>query len=138
MERYTQRDRDGKAVIRGDSVYSDWGVPEGFRGDAIDRLAAYEDTGVEPEDFKKAFNEEAVLKLAAQVLGTTPDCLRELVKAQDEGLIQPMSCAGCRYDKTGDLAEYTAHCMRCIRNRYPDDRHDPAEAEEALGAGGPC
>lgn len=44
-------------------------------------LAAYEDTGLEPEDFKKAFNEEACLKLAAQYLGTTPDHLRSLVEA---------------------------------------------------------
>lgn len=44
----------------------------------VDRLAAYEDTGLEPEDFKKVFNEDAVLNLAGQVLGVTPDRLREL------------------------------------------------------------
>lgn len=49
----------------------------------LDRLAAYEDTGLGPEEIKKTFNEEAVLQLAAQALGTTPERLRELVKARD-------------------------------------------------------
>ena len=48
---------------------------------AVDRLAAYEDTGLEPEDIKRAFNEAAVLKLAGQALGITPDRLRELAQA---------------------------------------------------------
>ena len=49
--------------------------------DIFDRLAAYEDTGLEPEDIKRAFNEAAVLKLAGQALGITPDRLRELAQA---------------------------------------------------------
>nr|DAG65499.1 MAG TPA: hypothetical protein [Caudoviricetes sp.] len=44
----------------------------------VERLAAYEDTGLEPEDMKKAFNENAVLKLAGEMLGMEPDRLREL------------------------------------------------------------
>lgn len=55
-------------------------------GPHIDRLAAYEDTGLEPEDLKRAFNEDAVLKLAGQALGITPERLRELVQADNEGL----------------------------------------------------
>ena len=49
--------------------------------DVIDRLAAYEDKGLEPEDFEKAFSENAILKLSGQVLGIEPDRLRELAKA---------------------------------------------------------
>jgi hypothetical protein len=52
--------------------------------DVCDRLAAYEDTGLEPEDLKRAFNEDAVLKLAGQALGITPDRLRELAQADRE------------------------------------------------------
>ena len=52
---------------------------------AVDRLAVYEETGLEPEDFKRAFNEAAVLKLAGQALGITPDRLRELAQADREG-----------------------------------------------------
>ena len=55
-------------------------------GPHVDRLAAYEDTGLEPEDLKRAFNEDDVLKLAGQALGITPERLRELVQADNEGL----------------------------------------------------
>ena len=53
--------------------------------DAANRLAAYEDTGLEPEDLKKTFNEDAILKLAAQALNTTPDHLRDIIKAEQDG-----------------------------------------------------
>ncbi len=49
------------------------------------RLAAYEETGLEPEDMKRAFNEDAVLKLAGQALGMSPDRLRELAQAEKTG-----------------------------------------------------
>lgn len=48
------------------------------------RLAAYEDTGLEPDDIKRVFNEDAVLNLAGQALGITPDRLRELAQADKE------------------------------------------------------
>ena len=47
-------------------------------------LQAYKDTGLEPEDFKRAFHEDAVLKLAGQALGIAPDRLRELAQADRE------------------------------------------------------
>lgn len=50
-----------------------------------DRLAAYEDTGLEPEDIKQVCTEEAILKLAGQLLGITPDRLHELAEADREG-----------------------------------------------------
>ena len=62
---------------------------------AVDRLAAYEKTGMEPEDFERAFNEAAILKLAGQALGITPDRLRELAQADKEG-ISP--CTFCRFN----------------------------------------
>lgn len=54
-------------------------------GPHVDRLAAYEEAGLEPEDFKQAFSEDTILKLAGQALGITPDRLRELKQADDEG-----------------------------------------------------
>ena len=54
-------------------------------GPHVDRLAAYEEAGLEPEDFKRAFSEDTILKLAGQALGITPDRLRELKQADDEG-----------------------------------------------------
>lgn len=60
--------------------------------DAANRLAAYEDTGLEPEDLKKAFNETAILKLAAQALSTTPDHLRDLLQAEQDGRLVVLPC----------------------------------------------
>lgn len=36
--------------MSGDGIYSDWGAPEKFYGYEVDRLAAYEDTGLEPQE----------------------------------------------------------------------------------------
>jgi uncharacterized protein YdeI (YjbR/CyaY-like superfamily) len=69
MERYTYFDSGKFRLKIDDTEYS---------GDWVDRLAAYEETGLEPEDMKKAFNEDATLKLAGQILGVTPGRLREL------------------------------------------------------------
>ncbi|MBQ5929016.1 MAG: hypothetical protein IIW96_07600 [Oscillibacter sp.] len=57
-----------------------------------ERLKAYEDTGLEPEDFKKAFNEGALLKLTAQHLGTTPDRLREWAQTDKEDRLVALPC----------------------------------------------
>lgn len=84
MERATQKDERGYYLV-GDGIYSDEGTPEKFRGDDVDRLAAYEDTGLEPEDFKRTFTEDAPLKLTGQLLGVMPDRLRELAQADKEG-----------------------------------------------------
>ena len=56
------------------------------------RLAAYEEIGLEPEDMKKAFNEDATLKLAGQILGVTPGRLRELAQAEKEGRLVVLPC----------------------------------------------
>lgn len=41
-----------------------------------ERLREYERTGITPEDLKRVFNEDAILKLAGQVLGVEPSSLR--------------------------------------------------------------
>ena len=76
MERFTYKD-DRKWRIRiGDVEYS---------GNWVDRLAAYEDTGLDPEDIKRAFTEDTILKMAGAILGVAPDRLRELAQADREG-----------------------------------------------------
>ena len=57
-----------------------------------ERLKAYEDAGLEPEDLKKAFNETAILKLAAHALSTTPNHLRDLVQAEQDGRLVVLPC----------------------------------------------
>ena len=83
MERLTYRDKDGMAMMK---------ERGGWKSGGIDRLAAYEDTGLEPEDLKKVFNETAILKLAAQALSTTPDHLRDIIKAEQDGLLVALPC----------------------------------------------
>ena len=100
MERYTYQD-GGKWRIRiGDTEHS---------GQWVDRLAAYEDTGLEPEDLKRAVNEDAVLKLAGQALGITPDRLRELAQAHKENRVLPegsgwfVTCSGKKLTVVMDI-----------------------------------
>lgn len=59
---------------------------------AAERLAAYEETRLEPEDMKKAFNEDATLKLTGQALGMSPDRLRELAQAEKTGRLVVLPC----------------------------------------------
>ena len=83
MERLTYRDKDGMAMMK---------ERGGWKSGGIDRLAAYEDSGLEPEDLKKAFNETAILKLAAQALSTTPDHLRDLIQAEKDERLVVLPC----------------------------------------------
>lgn len=46
------------------------------------RLKEYEDTGLTPEQMKQSFNEDAILQLAAQIAGITPDRLKALLQAE--------------------------------------------------------
>ena len=87
MKRYTEKhyDENGYYLICSGNCETLNCGDCGILDKIVDRLAAYEDTGLEPEDFKRAFNEAAVLKLAGQALGITPDRLRELAQADKEG-----------------------------------------------------
>ena len=85
MERATQKDERGYYLV-GDGIYSDEGTPEKFRGDDVDRLAAYEGTGLEPEEITALIGNDHVkyhLLYEYQQLGTI-DYLRELVQADLE------------------------------------------------------
>lgn len=104
MERLTYFD-GGKWRLRiGDTEYS---------RKAVDRFAAYEDTGLEPEDLKRAFNEDDVLKLAGQALGITPERLRELAQTDKDGkikayIVDSFYCDICqkRHARTKEIEVY--------------------------------
>lgn len=87
MERYTYFD-GGKWRMRiGDTEYS---------GKAIDRLAAYEDTGLEPEDLRLAFD-EYLMRVLFEDWKDKPQCvtadrLRELAQADREGRCVVLPC----------------------------------------------
>jgi hypothetical protein len=65
MHRLTGRDESGNTYVVG---LPEFYVPK-YANEKLqpvaDKLAAYEDAGLAPEDLKKAFNETAVLKLSA-------------------------------------------------------------------------
>ena len=100
MKRLTYFDGGKWRLKIGDTEYS---------GEAVDRLAAYEETGLEPEDFKRAFHEDAVLKLAGQALGIAPDRLRELAQAEKENRVLPegsgwfVTCSGKKLTVVMDI-----------------------------------
>ena len=52
-----------------------------------ERLAAYEDIGLTPEEIKAPFTEDTMIKLAAQALGVEADRLRELAEADKDGRV---------------------------------------------------
>lgn len=83
MERMTIRGDHGVYMAPGWDFHID---PDDYElvQKVLDRLAAYEDTCLTPEDITKPFGEETILKLAASVFGMAPDRLRELAQADQE------------------------------------------------------
>ena len=107
MERYTEKHYDGNGyylICSGNCETFNCGDC-GILDKIVDRLAAYEDTGLEPEDFKRTFTEDALLKLTGQLLGVTPDRLRELAQADQEGKIPKYTIDDTIYDRFGDAWE---------------------------------
>lgn len=51
------------------------------------RLAAYEDTGLTPEEIKAPFTEDTLINLAVQALGVEHSRLRELVEDDKDGRV---------------------------------------------------
>ena len=75
-----------------------------------DRLAAYEDTGLTPEEIKAPFTEDTMINLAAQALGVEPSRLRELAEADKDGRAVVLPCkVGERWtDEDGRAVRITA------------------------------
>ena len=78
----------------------------------IERLAAYEDIGLTPEEIKAPFTEDAMINLAAQALGVEPSSLRELAEADKDGRVVVLPC------KVGDTV------WRIIRDGEPHITRD--------------
>lgn len=74
-----------------------------FEAAVCDRLAAYEDTGLTPEEIKAPFTEDTMINLAAQALCVEPSRLRELAKADKDGRLEVLPC------KVGDMVWVIAH-----------------------------
>ena len=76
----------------------------------IERLAAYEATGLTPEEIKAPFTEDTMINLEAQELGVEPSRLRELAEAEKDRRLVVMPCkVGERWaDEDGRAVRITA------------------------------
>ena len=63
-----------------------------FETAVCERLAAYEDIGLTPEEIKAPFTENTMINLAAQALGVEPSRLRELAEADKDGRCVVLPC----------------------------------------------
>ena len=77
-----------------------------------ERLAAYEDTGLTPEEIKAPFTEDTMINLAAQALGVEPSRLREIAEADKDGRCVVLQC------KVGDTV------WRIVRDGEPHITRD--------------
>ena len=98
MKRLTQKDDNGY-YLTGDGVYSDWGVPEKFRGEDIDRIAAIEDIlgdEYELDDLRKAMWSMQTLQMTFAENTSAIEWLRELWFADREGrcVVLPIKITG--------------------------------------------
>ena len=110
MERLTKRLHDGKVVTDCDSCEQNKDKQCTFsecRASLIKRLAAYEDTGLTPEEIKAPFTEDTMINLEAQALGVEPIRLRELAEADKDGRLVVLPC------KVGDVV-YGFHGEKTI------------------------
>ena len=98
-----------------------WGIT-GELDDAILRLAAYEETGLEPEGIAKIREdvENGYLKSTARRYGILVDRLRELAEADREGrcVVQPRSDDTQTAMPAG--AAPIVYCKDCAYLRYSD------------------
>ena len=72
MDRLTYRDKDGMAMMK---------ERGGGKSGGIDRLAAYEDSGLEPEEIKNALDVNDIIP----EINVTVDHICDLLKAEKEG-----------------------------------------------------
>ena len=83
-----------------------------FKTAVCERLAAYEDTGLTPEEIKAPFTEDTMINLAAQALGVEPSRLREIAEADKDGRCVVLPC------KVGDTV------WRIVRDGEPHITRD--------------
>lgn len=100
MERLTYFDGGKWRLKIGDTEYS---------GEAVDRLAAYEDTGLEPEEvlpkeYAGEIMKSMILLKEYQKLGPI-DRLRELAQADRDGKLPKYTIGDTVYDRFGDAWE---------------------------------
>lgn len=94
MDRLTYKGPDGHWMISGYCVEIVTGGEDRISGPAIDRLAAYEDTGLEPEEvtaIKHALMGREIAKIT-EFDGIPIQRLQELAQAENDGRLVVLPC----------------------------------------------
>lgn len=94
MKRFTFLNGDGYPVVDNDNCFEE--QSEHYCGPAIERLAAYEDTGLEPEDVRAMFS-------SVEKMGLPLWKLEELAKAEKDEWLMVLPC------KVGDTVYIEGH-----------------------------
>lgn len=130
MERLTYWCEDGRGVGKWFVAIDSEGGED--YGPHIDRLAAYEKTGLEPEEIAKIREdvENGYLKSTARRYGIPVDRLRELAKADREGrvVVLPTFCDGCAHHSEHD----GKHWCKFWHRYCPDDSDFYCKAAKKL------
>ena len=96
MERLTKRLEDGQAIFH--ECHGTCGTCDGANcyciGPMVDRLAAYEDTGLAPEEISDAVIAAKLMAKSKIVscFGVDADHIRELVQAEQDGRLVVLPC----------------------------------------------
>lgn len=131
MERLTKRINDVVTYIGTENEY-DTGMIAAETASSVAavreillRLAAYEDTGLEPEEIKDSCTPTTVTIMAGQALGVHPCRLRELAEADKDGRIriipesQNETCGHCYNFEREPGTEHGT----CAKRPHPRDRY---------------
>ena len=83
MERLTYRDKEGFPMMK---------KRGGFKQGGVERLAAYEDTGLEPAEVLSMHGEWCAMMSVLNSIGEGYDRLRELAEADKDGRLVVLPC----------------------------------------------
>lgn len=123
MERLTKRDTDGQAMMDCQKCKADWTGKHGKPMDSCtalycrnrlkDRIAAYEDTGLTPEEIErsKLEIEAGCVKAIARTYGIDINRLRKLAEADKDGRLVVLPCkVGQRVFALLDTDKHISEC----------------------------
>ena len=121
MERLTKRDTDGQAMMDCEKCKADWTGKHGkpmvdctalyCRNRLKDRLAAYEGTGLTPEEVLSMSGEWCAMMSVLNSIGGSYDRLRELAEADKDGRVVALPCkVGQRVFALLDTDKHISEC----------------------------
>ena len=107
MDRLTYRDKDGMAMMK---------ERGGWKSGGIDRLAAYEDSGLEPEDIKK--HESAYNECMTRTYGPFKHKISQWLQAEQDGRLVVLPCKAGSLIYVGRRPAIITRFFGYVRERY--------------------